>query len=94
MKRIVVPVDFSPFSENALAAAIIIADKTGASISLVHVVPTNWAWHELSEQEKQKHKQLLSQGQAAEEKLESICTANASVSIDKNVLYLLQVHSL
>ncbi len=38
MKRILVPVDFSQQSENALAVALKIAKKTNASLLLLHVV--------------------------------------------------------
>jgi len=37
MKSILVPVDFSNCSENALKAAVQIAEKTGAIIELVHI---------------------------------------------------------
>jgi nucleotide-binding universal stress UspA family protein len=37
MKKILVPTDFSEYSVNALKAAINIAEKTGASVELVHV---------------------------------------------------------
>jgi nucleotide-binding universal stress UspA family protein len=37
MKSILVPIDFSQCSKNALKAAIQIADKIGASIELVHI---------------------------------------------------------
>lgn len=38
MKKILVPIDFSKESEKALEAAVEIADFTGASITLLHVV--------------------------------------------------------
>ncbi len=38
-RRIVVPVDFSPFSKRALRAAVRLGKGCGAEIHLVHVVP-------------------------------------------------------
>lgn len=38
LERIVVPVDFSPFSKNALRAALVLARATDASLTLLHVI--------------------------------------------------------
>ena len=38
LKRILVPTDFSKFSQNALSYAIALADKFGAELYLLHVV--------------------------------------------------------
>ncbi len=39
VKRILIPVDFSPRSESALAYAVGLARLTGATIDVLHVVP-------------------------------------------------------
>lgn len=38
MKRILVPVDFSAESENALKTAVVIARKTGAELNILHII--------------------------------------------------------
>lgn len=44
MKKIVVPVDFSEFSEQAVKAAIAIANKTKGKIDFLHLQPVDEDW--------------------------------------------------
>lgn len=43
MRKILVPIDFSPESLNAFRYAIQLADVTGGSIHLLHVIPLDYA---------------------------------------------------
>lgn len=59
MKRIVVPVDFSSYSEVAFLSAAKLAAKGDATITCVNVVSTGLDWKNLPEKEKQKHQAIL-----------------------------------
>jgi nucleotide-binding universal stress UspA family protein len=89
MKNIIVPIDFSSFSERALEAAIYLAYKAEAALHLVHVIPSDWNGNLLLEKEKQKHQQLLDQAQAAENKLAGIIDQNklTAIQVEKTVLH-------
>jgi nucleotide-binding universal stress UspA family protein len=47
MKRIIVPIDFSAYSENAFLSAVLIASKGNASITCVNVVASELDWKNL-----------------------------------------------
>jgi nucleotide-binding universal stress UspA family protein len=89
MKRIVVPVDFSPYSQMALQAAVRIADKSGANVSLVNVVLTNLDWVGMSPQAQQKYPDILEQTRAADEKLEVLIRElpHPHVPVEKYVMH-------
>ncbi len=59
MKRIIVPIDFSKYANNAFLNALKIAEKSGAAITCVNVVATNLDWTKLSDKEKAKHQEIL-----------------------------------
>ncbi|UCS92032.1 universal stress protein [Echinicola marina] len=71
MKKILVPVDFSKYSENAFLSALKIAEKLDARLSLVNVVNTMLEWDKLSTDEKTKYKDIIDQEVEAKEKLEA-----------------------
>ncbi|SEJ77001.1 Nucleotide-binding universal stress protein, UspA family [Cyclobacterium xiamenense] len=59
MKRIIVPVDFSPYSENAFLTASKIAAKGDASITCVNAITSELDWKHLSEAEKAKYTEIV-----------------------------------
>lgn len=71
MKRIVVPVDFSPYAEIAFQNAAKLAAKGDASITCVNVVSTTLDWDNLSENEKAKHQSILDTEAEAKDKLKA-----------------------
>lgn len=71
MKRIIVPVDFSPYSENAFLTASKIAARGDASIACVNVINSELDWKKLSESEKAKHQQIIDLEAEATDKLKS-----------------------
>ncbi|WP_375585785.1 universal stress protein [Cyclobacterium xiamenense] len=71
MKRIIVPVDFSPYSENAFLTASKIATRGDASITCVNVVTSDLDWKNLSESEKSKHTEILDLEAEAKDKLKA-----------------------
>ncbi len=69
MKRIIVPVDFSPYAENAFQSALKIAEKGDASITCVNVVATELDWDKLLIKEKAKHVDIMDMEAEARDKL-------------------------
>ncbi|MFC0262789.1 universal stress protein [Fontibacter flavus] len=59
MKRIIVPVDFSSYSENAFLTALKIAEKVDSSITCVNVVSTPLDWKNLSADRRKNHPEIL-----------------------------------
>lgn len=71
MKRIIVPIDFSSFADNAFLTAIKIADKTNSTITCVNVVSTNLDWKNLSAEKRQGHQDLLDMEAESKDKLKA-----------------------
>jgi nucleotide-binding universal stress UspA family protein len=71
MKRILVPVDFSLYAENAFKTALRIASKGDASITCVNVVYSDMDWESLSDKDKAKHQELLDLEAEAKDKLQA-----------------------
>ncbi|EOZ93723.1 UspA [Indibacter alkaliphilus LW1] len=71
MKRIIVPVDFSKYSENAFLTALKIADKTNSSITCVNAVPSHLDWKKLSQAKKAEHPNILDAEAEAKDKLKA-----------------------
>ncbi|WP_215224897.1 universal stress protein [Echinicola shivajiensis] len=71
MKKILVPVDFSKYSENAFLSALKISEKLGAQLTLVNVVNTLLEWDKLSTNEKTKHRDIIDQEVEAKDKLDA-----------------------
>lgn len=69
MKRIVVPIDFSPYSEHAFLSAVKIASKGDASITCVNAVNAALDWKNMSETDKRKHQDILDMEAEAKDKL-------------------------
>jgi len=76
MKRIIVPVDFSPYSEIAFLSAAKIASKGDASISCVNVINSDLDWRKLSENEKSKYPEVLDLEAEAKDKLKSFISTH------------------
>src|SRR5690606_8771741 len=70
MKRILVPVDFSPYSENAFLSAVEIATRGNANITCVNVVNSELDWKKLPEKEKTKYQEIMDLETEAREKLQ------------------------
>lgn len=71
MKRILVPVDFSVYSENAFISALKIAEKSDASITCLNVVNSTIGWNDLSPSAKAKHQDILDSEAEAKDKLKA-----------------------
>lgn len=71
MKRIIVPVDFSKFSENAFLTALKIAEKTNSSITCVNVVGSSLDWDKLSEKKKNENQNIIDAVAEAKDKLKA-----------------------
>lgn len=69
MKRIIVPVDFSKYSENAFLTALKIAEKTNSSITCVNVVGSSLDWDKLSEKKKNENQNIIDAVAEAKDKL-------------------------
>jgi nucleotide-binding universal stress UspA family protein len=77
MKRILVPIDFSVYAENALLSAVKIAAKGEVQITCINVVNSPLDWKSFSEQEKQKHSEILELEAEAKEKLDTFVMEHA-----------------
>jgi len=69
MKRIIVPIDFSSYSDNAFLTALKIADKESSRIICVNVVNSGLDWKNLSEEKRKLHSNLLEAEAEAKDKL-------------------------
>ena len=69
MKRIIVPIDFSSFSDNAFLSALKIAQKSNSSITLINVVSTELDWKNLSKERKNQNQNILDMEAEAKDKL-------------------------
>jgi len=71
MKPILVPIDFSQYSENAFLSALRIAQKLNMEITLINVVNTLLDWDKLSSKEKEKHTDVIDNEIEAKDKLDA-----------------------
>lgn len=71
MKQILVPIDFSPFSEWAFLSALAIAEKIGASITCINVVTSHLDWKNLSINEWVNHPEIMDREAEARENLDA-----------------------
>ncbi|WP_194974403.1 universal stress protein [Aquiflexum lacus] len=69
MKRIIVPIDFSSYSNNAFLSALKIAQKSNSSITLINVVSTELDWKNLSREKKNQNQTILDMEAEAKDKL-------------------------
>lgn len=69
MKRIIVPIDFSPYSENAFYSAAKIASKGDATITCLNVITTDLDWANLTASEKAKNQEIFDLEAEAKDKL-------------------------
>ena len=70
MKRIIVPIDFSQYSENAFLSAVEIATRGNANITCINVVNSELDWKKLPEKEKPKYRETIDLETEAKEKLQ------------------------
>lgn len=71
MKRIIVPIDFSSYSNFAFLSALKIAQKTESSITCLNVVNTLLDWNNLTELVKSKNQEVFDLEAEAKDKLKS-----------------------
>lgn len=71
MKRIIVPIDFSSYSETAFLSASKLAAKGNATITCVNVVNTSLDWENLPAKEKAKNQDILDTEAEAKDKLQA-----------------------
>ncbi|MCL6259614.1 universal stress protein [Aquiflexum sp. TKW24L] len=71
MKRIIVPIDFSSYSDFAFLSALKIAQKADSSITCVNVVSTLLDWNHLSNEQKAKNSDVQDMEAEAKDKLKS-----------------------
>jgi len=69
MKKIIVPIDFSMYSENALLSALKLAPKNNSSIICLTVIQAEINWDALSIEEKEKRIDILDCIEEANDKL-------------------------
>lgn len=69
MKRIVVPIDYSSYSENAFLTAADIAARGDATITCINVVTASVDWNRLSPEGRAKYPEILDLEAEAKEKL-------------------------
>jgi nucleotide-binding universal stress UspA family protein len=78
-RRLLVPIDFSNSSLRALRYAIDLAEESGGSLTIVHVVPADYGWLDIGREEYRDLDKSL-QKQAADELL-----ALADANVPRNV---------
>lgn len=71
MKRLIVPIDFSTYSDNAFLTAIKIAQKSNATITCINVVSTELDWKNLSPERKIKYPHIIDLESEAKDKLKA-----------------------
>ncbi|AFL86032.1 universal stress protein UspA-like protein [Belliella baltica DSM 15883] len=81
MKRIIVPIDFSSYSENAFLSAMKIASKGNSSITCVNVVASTLNWTILTDKEKSKHQDILDLEAESKDKLKAFILEHKSPGI-------------
>ncbi|WP_235893389.1 universal stress protein [Litoribacter populi] len=88
MKRIVVPIDFSQYAENAFKTAVKIASKGDASITCVNVVYSELEWDRMSQGDRGKHPELLDLAAEAEDKLKAFVQEHKAQDIPVEAITL------
>lgn len=81
MKRIIVPIDFSSYSEHALLSALKIASKGNSSITCVNVIVSGLDWKNLPDREKSKHEEILDLEAEAKDKLKAFIMEQKSSGV-------------
>lgn len=81
MKNIVVPIDFSAYSQSAAKTGVFLAQKTGAQLHLLHIVNAPADWNRMSVKAQQQYPEIESRMVEAEIKLDTL----AEGSLFKNV---------
>jgi nucleotide-binding universal stress UspA family protein len=71
MKRIIVPIDFSSYSDFAFLSALKIAQKANSSITCVNIVSTLLDWNNLSNEQRAKNTEILDLEAEAKDKLKA-----------------------
>lgn len=71
MKKILVPIDFSSYSEKAFLNALKIASKSNSNITCINVIASSLDWTKLSNTEKSKHQEILDLEAESQEKLKA-----------------------
>lgn len=71
MKRIIVPIDFSLYAENAFLSAVEIASRTDANITCVNVVNAKLDWKNLPTKDRLKYQEIIDLESEANDKLKA-----------------------
>jgi nucleotide-binding universal stress UspA family protein len=79
MKRIIVPIDFSSYSENAFLSAMKIASKGNNSITCVNVVASTLNWSKLTDKEKSKNQDIIDLEAESKDKLQAFILNHKSL---------------
>jgi nucleotide-binding universal stress UspA family protein len=82
MKRIVVPVDFSPYSDRAQQIAVHLAQKTEAKILLVHCIYTPVEWGSLTVRQQEDYPETVANTVEAEIKLSKLAESKLFQGVD------------
>lgn len=82
MNQIIVPIDFSQYSENAFLTAVKIASRRKTKITCINVVSSDLDWNSLSEKEKSKHVEIVDLEIEAKEKLADYLAAHEVENVD------------
>lgn len=82
MKRILIPIDFSPYSERAQQIAVHLAQKTGAHLLLIHCVYTPLEWSSLTVRQQEEYPETVAYTVEAEIKLSKLAESKLFQSVD------------
>ena len=82
MKRILVPVDFSPYSDKALQLAVLLARRTGAKLRLVHCVYTPLEWNNLTVRQQEQYPETVARTVDAEIALSALAETRQLQRVD------------
>ena len=81
MKKIIVPIDFSPYSEWAFLSAVNIAEKTNASITCVNVVTATVDWKNIAVKDWVNFPEIMDLEEEATDKLNAFVKDRAVASV-------------
>jgi len=84
MKNILIPIDFSVFSESAAKTGVFLAKKTGAELHLMHVANAPSDWNSLSVSAQQEYPEIEGRMVEAEIKLDKFAESSVFKDVQTN----------